>query len=83
MPSGAKHLQYLPEDKQMQILRFAQDDSQGGFFHSLYSAHLSTCPLPTCPLPTYPLPTCLLPIRQADLQAGCPLQVLEGFKTLF
>ena len=37
MLSGAKHLQYLPENKQMQILRFAQDDSHGGFFRSLFS----------------------------------------------
>jgi len=33
--SGAKHLQYLVENKQMQILRFPQDDSRGEFFRSL------------------------------------------------
>ncbi len=32
MLSGAKHLQYLLERKQMQILRFAQDDRLGGCF---------------------------------------------------
>ncbi len=32
MLSGAKHLQYLVENKQMQILRCAQDDSPGTFF---------------------------------------------------
>ncbi len=31
MLSGAKHLQYFLENKQMQILRSAQDDSQGAF----------------------------------------------------
>ena len=31
MLSAAKHLQYLLENKQMQILRFAQDDKSGGF----------------------------------------------------
>jgi len=31
MLSGAKHLQYLFENKQMQILRCAQDDSPGTF----------------------------------------------------
>ena len=35
MLSGAKHLQYLLHNKQMQILRFAQDDSRGHFFRSL------------------------------------------------
>jgi len=29
MLSGAKRLQYVIEKKQMQILRFAQDDSPG------------------------------------------------------
>ena len=33
--SVAKHLQYLFENKQMQILRSAQDDSPVGFFRSL------------------------------------------------
>jgi hypothetical protein len=32
MLSAAKHLQYLVENEQMQILRFAQDDSPAGFF---------------------------------------------------
>ena len=31
----AKHLQYLLENKQMQILRSAQDDSQRDFFRNL------------------------------------------------
>jgi hypothetical protein len=31
MLSGAKHLQYLLENKQMQILRSAQDDSPVAF----------------------------------------------------
>jgi len=35
MLSEAKHLQYLAESKQMQILRFAQDDGWGGFFRRL------------------------------------------------
>ena len=35
MLSGAKHLQYRLENKQIQILRFAQDDSCGDFFFSL------------------------------------------------
>ena len=35
MLSAAKHLQYLLENKQMQILRFARDDRQGDFFRSL------------------------------------------------
>jgi len=34
MLSEAKHLQYLRENKQMQILRFAQDDSRPDFFRS-------------------------------------------------
>jgi len=38
MLSAAKHLQYLLENKQMQILRSAQDDSQGDFFRNLQSA---------------------------------------------
>jgi hypothetical protein len=83
MLSGAKHLQYALEHNQMQILRSAQDDSQGAF-SAACTAHPPTCPsadLPTCP--SAGLPTFLLPIRQADLQAGCPLQVLEGFKALF
>jgi len=33
--SGAKDLQFLLENKQMQILRFAQDDSRGDFLRSL------------------------------------------------
>ncbi len=40
MLSAAKHLQYLSENKQMQILRFAQDDTQKDFFRSL----LVSCP---------------------------------------
>jgi hypothetical protein len=35
MLSGAKHLHYLLENKQMQMLRSAQDGSLGDFFHSL------------------------------------------------
>ena len=35
MLSGAKHLQFLLENRQMQILRFAQDDRRGDFFRSL------------------------------------------------
>ena len=35
MLSGAKHLQYLLEHKQMQILRSAQDDNPGDLFRSL------------------------------------------------
>ncbi len=35
MLSGAKHLQYPVENKQMQILRFAQDDSPPDFFRCL------------------------------------------------
>ncbi len=35
MLSGAKHLQCLLENKQMQILRCAQDDRPGDFFRSL------------------------------------------------
>ena len=35
MLSAAKHLLYLIENKQKQILRFAQDDMQGAFFSSL------------------------------------------------
>ena len=37
MLSAAKHLQYLLENKQMQILRFAQDDSIDEFFRSRFS----------------------------------------------
>jgi len=32
---GTKHLQYLLENIQMQILRFAQDDMATGFFSNL------------------------------------------------
>jgi len=32
---GAKHLQYLFENKQMQMLRSPQDDSHGDFFRNL------------------------------------------------
>jgi len=35
MLSGAKHLQCLLENKQMQILRFAQDDNTPVFFRKL------------------------------------------------
>ena len=35
MLSAAKHLQYLLENKSMQILRFAQDDRAGAFFSIL------------------------------------------------
>jgi hypothetical protein len=31
MLSGAKHLQYFFENKQIQILRFAQDDNPGTY----------------------------------------------------
>ncbi len=34
MLSAAKHLQFLLEYKQMQILRFAQDDMPDDFFPS-------------------------------------------------
>jgi len=34
MVSEAKHLQYLFEDKQMQVLRFAQDDNFEDSFRS-------------------------------------------------
>ena len=55
MLSGAKHLRYLLENKQMQILRCAQDDSRGGFFvqPALPRSHLPICLpayLPTCPI---------------------------------
>jgi hypothetical protein len=35
MLSGGKHLQYLLENKHLQILRCAQDDSAGDFSRSL------------------------------------------------
>jgi hypothetical protein len=35
MLSDAKHLHFLVENKRLQILRHAQDDSRGGFFRSL------------------------------------------------
>jgi len=35
MLSEAKHLQYVVENKQMRILRCAQDDSLGEFFRNL------------------------------------------------
>jgi hypothetical protein len=35
MLSAAKHLFFLIENKQKQILRSAQDDTAGGFFRSL------------------------------------------------
>jgi hypothetical protein len=35
MLSEAKHLHFLIENKQLQILRFAQDDSTEGYFGSL------------------------------------------------
>jgi len=35
MLSAAKHLVFLIENKQKQILRSAQDDMLGGFFSSL------------------------------------------------
>jgi hypothetical protein len=37
MLSGAKHLQYLIDNNEMQILRFAQDDRCRDFFRSLQS----------------------------------------------
>jgi hypothetical protein len=37
MLSAAKHLFFLVENKQKQILRFAQDDTAGGLFRSLFS----------------------------------------------
>ncbi len=36
MLSGGKHLQFLLEDKQMRILRSAQDDKPRDFFRSLF-----------------------------------------------
>jgi hypothetical protein len=42
MLSEAKHLQYLHENDQMQILRFAQDDSPRDFLRSLPDFQLST-----------------------------------------
>jgi len=47
MLRGAQHLQYLRENKQMQILRFAQDDSRGHFFRGLL------VPTAFCLLPTF------------------------------
>ena len=41
MLSGAKHLQYLLEKKQLQILRSAQDDSAPGFFCNLLESRES------------------------------------------
>ena len=38
MLSAAKHLQYFVEYSQMQILRFAQNDTVGAFFRSLREA---------------------------------------------
>jgi len=35
MLSAAKHLQYSIESTQMQILRFAQDDTAAGLFNTL------------------------------------------------
>jgi len=46
MLSGAKHLQHLPENNQMQILRSAQDDSPGDFFRSLLVLHPSDTVFP-------------------------------------
>jgi hypothetical protein len=40
--SAAKHLQYLLENKSMQILRCAQDDRVGAFFRILLSPILFT-----------------------------------------
>ena len=40
MLSVAKHLQYLPENKQMQIFRFAQDDSSEDFFRARTGSRL-------------------------------------------
>jgi len=37
MLSGAKHLHYLLENQQMQILRCAQDDSHGDVVRSVFS----------------------------------------------
>jgi hypothetical protein len=36
MLSAAKHLQYLLENKRIQILRFAQDDRVGASFSILF-----------------------------------------------
>ena len=36
MLSATKHLQYPLDNKPKQILRFAQDDSTGAFFRSLF-----------------------------------------------
>ena len=40
--STAKHLQYLVENKHMQILRCAQDDSITALFRSLFSPAVRT-----------------------------------------
>jgi len=44
MLSGAKHLQCLLYKKQMQILRFAQDDSLCHFFRGLSGAGVEFLP---------------------------------------
>ena len=44
MLSAAKHLQYLLENKPMQILRFAQDDSIDEFSRSLFSPAETAAP---------------------------------------
>ncbi len=44
MLSGAKHLQYPLENKQMQILRPVQDDSPRGFFRNLLARGVRECP---------------------------------------
>jgi len=42
MLSGAKHLQYLLEQEQMQILRFAQDDCPQDFLRGLLGVRLAS-----------------------------------------
>jgi len=46
MLSGAKHLQYLLQNKPMQILRFAQDDSRGHSFRGLLRLLETSFPFP-------------------------------------
>ena len=51
MLSEAKHLQYLLENTQMQILRFAQDENPGGLFPR-------PAGIPTAIYPPADLPIC-------------------------
>jgi hypothetical protein len=59
MLNGAKHLQYLLKRAQLQILRFAQDDSPWDVCHGLPlidepSVHLPICPPATRGLTAIP-----------------------------